>query len=354
MRDPTEGQQLALLPAERLGGQVAMVEVSRVYFETQEITPEFRQSIADNGILQPVALIRLTSQEAAEGTLFRVAAGRRRLTACQEVGIDVVPALIFPEGTPRHLAAAISLMENTQRGPNPINEYHAIREMIDAGASEQDIIDQLRLSPAVVRRRLSLGRLSAALFAALREGRMAVTVAERVARLPLTRQEPLSTLAARGGMVRVSDYNAVRAQIEQDTRQAQSEIPGTEETRVPLAGEVSNMGTDLLGRRFIVVDGVRWIREDMTQAANPESPTPLTFSIEDLEGMETWEAVHVLLEAAQRTLPVEASDEVDDVMLQISNALAMVVIARDGGESTARRSVQRGATTTAPGATAGF
>ena len=332
--------QISLLPEERIQSQSARVELVNIDFEyLTNLSPAFLQSVEDHGILQSVALIRRGENELdVSNKPFYVAAGRRRLTAASMVGIEVVPALVFPPGTPIQLVHAISLIENTQRGANPVSEFEAIRSLVLAGATEQDICVQLAIPASLVRRRLQLGNLLGHLFSALRDGRMAVTTAERISRLPGNYQRPLSLIAQSGREVTIGDYRDMREIMRQEAGSAQESIPGTGPTREAIdAPGVSGRGTDILGREFIVIQGQRWILEAHAGIATGDAQEPLRLSMEALESMETWEAVQALLEAAQRTLPVEADDVVDDIMEQISMVLTSVSVVRNG---SARRSVQ--------------
>src|SRR5207244_9622011 len=75
---------------------------------------ELTDSIRSYGVIQPLALVRT-------GERYRVACGHRRSIAAVLAGREMVPAMIYPEGSP--LEEVIKNHENTRREKvNPADE----------------------------------------------------------------------------------------------------------------------------------------------------------------------------------------------------------------------------------------
>ena len=188
-------EQFEILPAERPRPRLMNILVDRIEgYEGLEPSADFVESVNRMGILQPVAVVRLAPELNDGGEItasYRLAAGRRRVRAAQILGITTIPALVFPVGTDPHVAAAIAVSENNHRAPNPLTDLVAIEAMVAAGASEVDVARQLRLSRNTIRARMRLAALIPSLRARLEAGSLSVSLAERVARMPASRQEAL-------------------------------------------------------------------------------------------------------------------------------------------------------------------
>lgn len=68
------------------------------------------RAIRENGFLQPVLLLELG------GGLREIVDGVHRVRAAREVGLDRVPAIVLPEGTPRERAKILQVGMNRLRG----------------------------------------------------------------------------------------------------------------------------------------------------------------------------------------------------------------------------------------------
>jgi hypothetical protein len=189
--DPTTGQ-VELLPEHPIPATLAWLPLSELRWRTMPPTAQFRESIRRQGVLQPIAVIG-----PSRAGHYLVAAGRRRCTAVQQIAAADpaftrrMPCLVFPQGTPRHVAAAMALSENVQRRSNPVTDLSAIEEMIHTGASVRDIADQLNMPITVVQARMRLGNLIPELREALDAELISVANAERVARMGHPAQQRL-------------------------------------------------------------------------------------------------------------------------------------------------------------------
>ena len=150
------------------------------------------QSIREKGILQPLLVRPLASEEAD----FELVAGERRWRAAQRVGLHEVPVVI--RRITDSEALEIALVENLQREDlSPLEEAEAYSRLMDefgrtqaslaeaVGKSRSHVANTMRLLslPAPVRRQLDEGELSAgharALLAAADPTALATEVVRR-------------------------------------------------------------------------------------------------------------------------------------------------------------------------------
>jgi ParB family chromosome partitioning protein len=112
-------------------GRLSEIEVSRITpnpFQPREIfdpkaLDELKQSIAENGVIQPI-----TVREVDSG--FELIAGERRLRAVRELGFAHIPAFILDVQTDQQMLE-LSLIENIQReNLNPVDEANGYQALI--------------------------------------------------------------------------------------------------------------------------------------------------------------------------------------------------------------------------------
>ena len=130
---------------------------------------ELSQSIAENGLLQPIAV---RPKKAGPG--YIIIAGERRWRAARMAGLDEVPVLI--KDVTDEQAAALALIENLQREDlDPIEEAEGCQQLIEKygltqetaakrlGKSRSSLANTLRLLalPDPVRDQVRTGKLSA-------------------------------------------------------------------------------------------------------------------------------------------------------------------------------------------------
>lgn len=173
---------------------------------------ELAQSIAENGLLQPVAV---RPKKAGPG--YILIAGERRWRAARMAGLDEIPALV--RDVTDEQAAALALIENLQREDlDPIEVAEGCRRLIETygltqetaarrlGKSRSAIANSLRLLalPAPVQEQLRAGTLSTghakALLGLPDAGRMQAAAEQVMARgLNVRQTEALCRRLARGG-----------------------------------------------------------------------------------------------------------------------------------------------------------
>lgn len=129
---------------------------------------ELASSIREVGLLQPVVVRRVMPGR------YELIMGERRWRACQQVGLDHIPAIV--RGTPDDDLLREALMENLHREQlNPLEEAAAYQQLLDdfgathdelakkVGRSRPHISNTIRLLqlPPPVQRRVAAGVLSA-------------------------------------------------------------------------------------------------------------------------------------------------------------------------------------------------
>mgnify|MGYP001817851194 FL=1 len=129
----------------------------REHFD-EEALQELADSIATQGVVQPIVVRQKTSVDGHER--FEIVAGERRWRASQKAGLSQVPAVIktFDDQT----AAAVSLIENIQReNLNPLEESTALKRLIDEfDMTHQQVADSVARSRASVSNLLRLQELN--------------------------------------------------------------------------------------------------------------------------------------------------------------------------------------------------
>lgn len=304
-------QQFTILPEERYVPTLQQIPLSRIIGDSLQPSERFVESIRSLGLIQPIAVV-----DDGDGD-FSLVAGRRRVGALRQIALerdaneapdesDLVPALVYPHGTPRHVASAMSISENVQRSANPLTDLQAIESMVRAGASEQDIADQLHLPIGTIRSRMRLASLRPALRSALEQGTMAPSTAERAAGLDSTRQRELERVLTRDGRITAADVSEL---LRVRTDQMAAELPdsifhavgegSTEELR---AGESDNIGV-------AAVPGI--------------IPLP-TLDESGLPSEQSWNGVLRALERAEQLLPMPQDGSDEEIASFVADILAMV------------------------------
>ncbi len=157
------GLQFREVPLARI---VANPRQPRQVFDDDELA-ELVTSIREVGVLQPVVV-----RPAGEG--YELVMGERRWRACQQAGLDVVPAII--RDTPDTDLLRDALLENLHRSQlNPLEEAAAYDQLLkDFGCSHEELAGRIGRSrpqisntirllnlPPLVQRRVAAGVLSA-------------------------------------------------------------------------------------------------------------------------------------------------------------------------------------------------
>lgn len=141
--------------------KVVEVEVNQIIPNPHQPRTEFEdtdiralaESIAQNGILQPISIRR-------NGDIYELIAGERRLRAAKMCGLRYVPCIIY-EISERN-SAILALVENIQRQDlSFFDEAAAIEKLISYyGMTQEDAASKLGKAQSTIANKLRLLRLS--------------------------------------------------------------------------------------------------------------------------------------------------------------------------------------------------
>lgn len=168
---------------------------------------ELRQSIEQEGIIQPVIVRKLASGD------FELVAGSRRYEAAKMLDMETIPAIIKELSDKDTFVLAI--VENLQRKDlNPLEEAEAFKRLMhDFKFSLDDIARFVCKDKTTVANSLRLLKLPQQIRQALREGLLARTQARTILALP--------TVAAQLGLFReILDKSLSVRDIEKKTKGA--------------------------------------------------------------------------------------------------------------------------------------
>lgn len=142
-------------------GRLRDVEVSRVRpnpFQPRETfdpegLEELKQSIAENGVIQPISV-----REVELG--YELIAGERRLRAVRDLGLTSIPAFVLEVRTDAEMLE-LSLIENIQREDlNPIDEAAGYQALIDrCHLTQEEVARKVGKDRATIANALRLLRL---------------------------------------------------------------------------------------------------------------------------------------------------------------------------------------------------
>ncbi|NSY51692.1 ParB/RepB/Spo0J family partition protein [Agrobacterium tumefaciens] len=137
---------------------------------------ELAEDIARRTLLASLTVRPVLDEEGGETGMFEIPAGGRRFLALELLvkqrrlnKTAPVPCIVRTDG----LAEEDSLAENVQRAPlHPLDQFRAFRAMREKGKSEEEIAAAFFVSAGVVKQRLKLAAVSAALLDAYAEEQM--------------------------------------------------------------------------------------------------------------------------------------------------------------------------------------
>ena len=128
-------------------------EQPRRRFDADELE-RLAESIGRHGVLQPVVVRRVADSDLSD-PLYELVVGERRWRASQLAGRTTIPAVIADVAPRERLALA--LVENVQRQDlNPIELAHAFEALAAAGATQEQIGDQVGFDRSTVANHLRL------------------------------------------------------------------------------------------------------------------------------------------------------------------------------------------------------
>ena len=189
----------------------------RQYF-SREGLEELRDSIAENGVLQPLT-VRM------KGDRFELIAGERRLRAARMAGLTEVPCIVMDVDMEK--SGVIALIENIQRRDlNFIEEAEGIHQLIRLfGLSQEQAARRLGKSQSAIANKLRILRLPTDVLVRLRDGGFT----ERHARALLRLETPEAQRQALDFIIdQRMNVAAAEEYIEKLCAPPQGEAPGVE------------------------------------------------------------------------------------------------------------------------------
>lgn len=123
---------------------------------------ELAASIREQGLIQPLIV------EAIAPGRYRLIAGERRWTACQQVGLETVPCLV--RTVAEHARVAVQLIENLHRqNLRPLEEAQAYQRLLtEFNLTQRDLAQRLGKSLSSINETLRLLELAPAIQADVR------------------------------------------------------------------------------------------------------------------------------------------------------------------------------------------
>jgi ParB family chromosome partitioning protein len=152
-------------PRASLDVDIDLLEANRYQPRRQydaERLEELAQSIASNGVIQPIVVRRLASDPALGRQRYQIIAGERRWRAAQMAGLQRVPVVVKEVADTDHRQQLeMALIENIQReNLNPIEEAQAYQRLVDEfQLRQEDIATRVGKDRATVANVLRLLRL---------------------------------------------------------------------------------------------------------------------------------------------------------------------------------------------------
>lgn len=162
--------------------------------------------------------VLVRERQAEDGPRYEVIDGKRRVRDAIAAGMTSIPAVVVPAEIGDAELAALQVSMNLNRAPNPMEEAESLGRLRDkavaAGIEAKEaaafLAKQLGLSRAVVEQRLRLASLPAPVRRATHEGRVAATVASRIANLRESERAELIERLDDGGRLTALDVSEVR------------------------------------------------------------------------------------------------------------------------------------------------
>ncbi len=163
---------------------------------------ELAQSIAENGLLQPVAV---RPKKAGPG--YILIAGERRWRAARQAGLAEIPALI--KDVSEEAAAALALIENLQREDlDPVEQAEGLQNLIENyGLTQENAAKRLGMSRSAIANSLRLLTLPAPVRAQVQSGVLSAGHAKALLGLPdaAAIEAAAAEVAAKGLSVRETE-----------------------------------------------------------------------------------------------------------------------------------------------------
>lgn len=210
---------------------------------------ELVDSILEVGLLQPVVVRPLGADR------FELVMGERRWRACQQAGMEVIPAIV--RETEAHDLLRDALLENLHRAQlNPLEEAAAYQQMLeDFGCTQEELAGRIKRSRPQISNTIRLLRLPPTVQRRVAAGVLSAGHARALLALPdLSSQERLAQrVVAEGLSVRATEE--IVALGDAETSAATQRSPRTPREPNPRASEIAGQLADRLDTRVKVDSG---------------------------------------------------------------------------------------------------
>jgi ParB family chromosome partitioning protein len=194
------------------------------------------ENIRDNGIIVPVVVAEVPDEDGE--ITYQLIDGNRRVAAARLAGLTTVPAQVIRGFSPAQLAQ-VTVLANSMRATNPVTEWWALDELVQAGSRPDDLARITGLSKSTLQNRMALADLDPRIFEGLARGEVPPVVAMAASRLPREIQDRLGETFADRGFLRKRDVDAAAAMADG----AAPEEAGEADTADDLAGELHALAT---------------------------------------------------------------------------------------------------------------
>ena len=160
----------------------------------EETMAELTESVKVHGVKQPLLVRPL-----ADGVMFEVVAGERRLRAARLAGLTTVPCMV--EALSDRAALEIQALENLQREDlSPLEEARGYAQLREGGMTLEEMQRRLGRKRSHIFAKLALLKLSPAAAAALEKGEISASVAELIGRIQGEKEQAAALKAVEGNM----------------------------------------------------------------------------------------------------------------------------------------------------------
>lgn len=151
-------------------------------------------SIMEYGLMQPITVRQTGPFD------YELIAGERRLTACRNLGMTYIPAIVMTASATD--SAILALVENIQReNLSYIEEAEAFCALIsEHGLTQEELADKLGKSQSTIANKIRILKLSPKVRRMLAENNLTERHARALLRLPddIQRQKAVKVIAERG------------------------------------------------------------------------------------------------------------------------------------------------------------
>lgn len=203
-----EVPESAFLPEEAPKGKFARVKTADLaalrHLQGPEPSKGMIKTVAIVGVFTPVILFQ-------DSKGYKVGDGIRRIKAAIAADNKInetVPAMVYTDD--KDFRHALTIISNTQRSANPLAEVRAINALLEKEYTVDKIAEETTMSPQRIKQRLQLNELHEVLHKAMYAGKIAVSLCDKICKLPMKFQAKLAKIFEDKGELKLADYRHVK------------------------------------------------------------------------------------------------------------------------------------------------